>query len=171
MGYTTWFDGEFAISPPLSDKHSAYLKAFSETRRMTWKPEVANDPDPVREAVGLPFGPEGAFFVAAEGGFFGQEGGVRVLDVNRPPGGQPGLWCHWEPLGDALAWDGKEKFYDFVEWLEYLIATFLGPWGYQLNGDVYWTGEDDEDRGLIRVTDNRVRVALAQITYTFNDGS
>lgn len=95
---------------------------------------------------------------------------------------QPGLWCHWTP-GDSdgnplaedrcaipaeaytLVWDEGEKFYEYVAWLEYLIKHFIEPWGYVLNGEMEWQGEERDDRGLIRVTDNEVETLTANITY------
>jgi hypothetical protein len=35
---------------------------------------------------------------------------------------------------------------------------FLAPWGYVLNGEVEWQGEDEEDTGKILVVDNSVEV-------------
>jgi len=71
----------------------------------------------------------------------------------------PGIHCQWVPSGDLLSieYDGGEKFYNYTEWIEYLIKEFLIPWGYTLNGKVYWSGEDDDDTGFITVTDNDVR--------------
>ncbi|MGN6107778.1 MAG: hypothetical protein ACTHU0_21910 [Kofleriaceae bacterium] len=58
--------------------------------------------------------------------------------------------------GSALLWDQNEKFYEYIPWLEYLITTYLKPWGYTLNGKVTWQGEHMDDRGQITVKNNRV---------------
>jgi hypothetical protein len=145
----------FAIKP----EHAAYLTAFSNTRRMKRDAKEAEKfPDPVRLAVGLPIGKEGGYFVGGSG-FKGQNDDASVLDHNRPPSGQPGLWCQWIPdrYGRAIVWDRGEKFYDYVEWLQYLIKHFLKPWGYVLNGEVQWRGEDRDDRGVIAVSANDVK--------------
>lgn len=152
------YDAAFWPYFGLAVEHSAYLRAFSSTRRM--KRDAAKAellPDPMRVAVGLPVGVEGGYFVGW-GGLSGQDRDESVLDYNSPPDGQPGLWCNWAPRHDytALVWSGAEKFYDYVEWLEYLIVHFLKPWGYVLNGEVEWWGENREDRGTIYVDDNRV---------------
>jgi len=70
------------------------------------------------------------------------------------------LWCKWAPTkdGTGIEWNGIEKFYNYVEWLEYLIVNFLGPWGYQLNGEVKYQGEDPGDFGIIEVTNNTVKL-------------
>jgi hypothetical protein len=177
MGYTTDFMGAFLLDKPLSPEHYAYLKAFNETRRMRRDAEKTKlRPDPIREAVGLPVGPEGSYFVG-EGGFMGQDNGSDVIEHNDAPGqrgydwtkspskiepepwAQPGLWCKWVPNqdGTAIEWDGAEKFYDYVEWITYLIEHFLEPWGYKLTGNVEWQGEEDEDVGVICIRNNRVR--------------
>jgi len=62
-------------------------------------------------------------------------------------------------------WDGGEKFYNYVEWLKYLINHFFEKWGVKLNGEVYWKGEDGEDMGKIVVKDNWVIVKYARVTY------
>ncbi len=42
-------------------------------------------------------------------------------------------------------------------WLLVLIEHFLGPRGYVLNGEIWWTADDDSgDRGCIYVKDNQV---------------
>lgn len=170
MGYTTEFEGSFSITPPLQEKHRAYLAAFATTRRMRRDAtKAAKRPDPARETVGLPIGTEGGYFVGEEG-FMGQGPSPfgDVVDHNRPPAGQPGLWCQWAPEqdGSVLSWDGNEKFYDYVEWLNYLIAHFLKPWGYTLNGAVEWQGEERGDQGRIVVNNNTVKIQRARTTTT-----
>lgn len=186
MGYHTDFAGDFTITPALEENHRKYLVQFNETRRMRRDPLKALElPDPIREAVGLPIGSEGAFFVGG-GGFMGQDDDASVLDHNEAPGQesynrsfegeswrqywdkkreqiaagecQPGLWCQWVPNEDGtkLEWDGGEKFYEYVPWLKYLITNFLDPWGYKLNGEVSWSGEEQGDVGVIHVEDNVV---------------
>ena len=115
-------------------------------------------PDPEREAIGLPVGAHGEFFVGGAG-FAGQDQDASILDYNSPPPSQPGLWCQWTPSedGNAIEWNGGEKFYAYCEWLEYLITNFLAPWGYILNGAVEFQGEDYGDYGRIVVEDSTVR--------------
>ena len=91
MGYTTEFEGTLHLDRTLKPVHKAYLLKFSGTRRMKRNPLIANTlSDPVREAVGLPIGEEGAYFV--EGlGFAGQDRDNSVTEGNYPPETQPGL--------------------------------------------------------------------------------
>jgi hypothetical protein len=196
MGYTTDFVGDFTVTPTLTPEHRAYLAAFATTRRMKRNAKLtAKMPDPLREAVGLPVGPDGAYFVG-DTKDFGQTQTADIVDYNTPPGSpdsgsfykeggnwyesyveakrmaeaegaQPGLWCQWTPSegGTTIRWDEGEKFYEYVEWLRYLIEHFLRPWGYSLDGEVDWQGEDPDDRGRIRVTENRIERLVAKITY------
>jgi len=77
----------FAMKP----EHVAYLKQFSDTRRMKRDPKKAEKRrDPIRIAAGLPIGPDGAYFVGGEG-LGGQDLDKSVVDGNKPPKGQPGL--------------------------------------------------------------------------------
>jgi hypothetical protein len=114
--------------------------------------------------VGLPNKSE--YFVDATGKF-GQGKDASILEYNHPPSGQPGLWCLWVPNFDCsgIIWDGGEKFYDYVEWIEYLITHFLKPWGYTLNGTVFWNGEESGDTGKIVITNNVVTTKRGKIVY------
>ena len=146
----------------LRPEHAAYLQKFSRTRRMKRDAiRAAEMPDPIREAVGLPMGPEGAYSWAVCG-YWGDDRDESILDYNEPPKGQPGLWCQWVPDADGIAikWSGGEKFYRYVQWLRYLIEHFHAPWGYILNGKMTWQGEENEDQGTIVVTDNVVETEL-----------
>jgi hypothetical protein len=79
---------------------------------------------------------------------------------------QPGLWCQWQ-LDDetTLAWDGGEKFYNYIEWLQYLIVHFFEPWGIKLNGECYWQGEDNSDMGKIEIIDNVINIYETEVEY------
>ena len=167
MGYSTNFNGSFELDKPLTEEHRAYLEAFNNTRRMARDAsKAALLDDPVRIAAGLPIGERGAYYVGAKG-HAGQDQDDSILDYNLPPKCQPGLWCQWTPSEDGaeILWDQGEKFYRYVEWLEYLIEHFLQPWGYTLTGAVEWDGEDREDLGQICVKDNVVETKYGKIVY------
>jgi hypothetical protein len=175
MRYTTEFTGKFDLNKPLSSEHRAYLAAFAETRRMKRDAtQTVLRPDPLRIAVGLPIGDEGGYFVGASGNteddwqkMRGQEHTPDVTDYNHEPAGQPGLWCQWVPTedGSAIEWDGGEKFYSYVEWIQYLITHFLAPWGYVLNGTVKWEGESRGDLGRIVIVNNAVSTKTGRVVY------
>ncbi len=168
MGYTTDFAGEVIIVPPLNGDEIAYLNDFATTRRM--------------DRTG------GPYFVKGEGDFGQGNGPDQVNNHNGPPTGQPGLWCQWRPGddGNVIEWDGGEKFYNSVEWMEYLIDHFLKPgavastvedideqdarirnftFDHVLNGEIYAQGEDYDDRWKLVVENNVVKTAQAVITY------
>ena len=152
MGYTTYFDGQFDLDKPLDDETYEFLVKFNETRRM--KRDV---PDK--------YGIEGEFYV--NGCLAGQDVEDNVIDSNKPPSTQPGLWCQWVPTKDkkAIVWDEGEKFYDYIEWIEYLIEKILAPRGYVLNGIVKWEGDDCSDQGKIEITDNVVKIYRGRVVY------
>ena len=169
MGYETNFNGTLTITPKLEEKHRKYLEAFGSTRRMKRDPKLAMKlDDKVREAVGLPIGCDGGFYVG-DTDDFGQNRTPDVVDYNRPPADQHGLWCGWSPNDEGTeyyAQDGKN--YDYIDWLKYLVENFLGPWGYKLNGEIEWDGEERGDLGKIKVQDNLVKVFRAKVRYYFD---
>ena len=66
--------------------------------------------------------------------------------------------CHWEPSesGAALQWNEVQNFRDYDAWLRYLIERFFAPRGRTLDGEMRYSGENDDDEGVIRITRNRV---------------
>ncbi len=166
-----------------------------------WRDEkiTATLPDPLREAVGLPLGNDGAYFVGgADLAFRGQDDS-SVVGYNDPPGGprygyvnaegsvvaygdrdgseefkdlerpswsQPGLWCQWIPVDSkTIQWDEGEKFYEYIEWLAYLIEHFLGPWNVTFSGDVHWEGEESDDFGRIELVQNVMFISEGVRTF------
>lgn len=167
MGYHTDFQGEFGIDKPLAPEHLAYLAAFNQTRRMSRNAEETKKlSDPIRIAAGLPVGENGGYFVGSSRNM-GQDQTSDITDYNHAPAGQPGLWCQWTPNedGTVIQWDEGEKFYDYTEWIQYLIANFLKPWGYVLNGTVEWDGESRGDIGRIVIIDNVVTTQEGKVTF------
>jgi hypothetical protein len=164
MGYTTEFSGTFQLDKPLSKPQIEYINKFCKTRRMKRDPiKLQNFPDPIREDVDLPIGVDGEYFVGAKGSF-GQSKDGSIIDYNTPPSTQPGLWCQWQTNDDGttIEWNLGEKFYDYTDWLRYIINNFLIPWGYVLNGTVRWRGEDFNDIGIIKVENNKITVEELQ---------
>jgi hypothetical protein len=146
MGYTTEFDGKFNLNKKLDKETHEFLTKLATTRRMKRKlpPE---------------YGIEGEFYVDGAG-YAGQDREDSIVDYNKPPSTQPGLWCQWTPThdGTAIEWDGGEKFYHYVDWIKYIIDKVLAPRGYSLSGVVDWRGEDWSDTGTIVVRDNKVGI-------------
>lgn len=155
MGYTTDFDGTFQLNKKLDAETHTFLNKLNETRRMK------------RKGLDPKYGIDGEFYVDG-GGFMGQgSDDSNIVDHNSPPKTQPGLWNQWRPTDDGMGieWDGNEKFYNYIEWLQYLIDNVLEPRGYYLNGVVKWIGEDRNDMGAIEVTKNRIKILKGKISY------
>lgn len=151
MGYTTEFSGQIKVDPPLSAEEVQFINKFNKTRRMNR---------------GL-----GPYYVDGSGDF-GQGRDGDILNFNQPPPGQPGLWCQWRATEDGqfIEWDGGEKFYDSPEWMKYIIEHFLGRnpkakpvlgflTGHTLNGEIEAQGEERDDRWMLIVENNVVKVA------------
>ncbi len=159
MGYTTDFEGSFTLDKPATAEQIAYLNKFSSVRHM--KRDVAKLQKLYKGEHGFngSYGTQGEYFVGGLG-FAGQDTDASVIEGNYPPDTQPALWCQWvlNDEGTELMWDGGEKFYSYVEWLEYLIKNFFSVWGITLNGKVDYQGEDSRDLGSITVVDNVVKV-------------
>jgi hypothetical protein len=79
----------------------------------------------------------------------------------------PGNYCQWVVTEDGrfVEWDRNEKFYDSVEWMQYLIDKFLGMnplakhdflEGHTLNGQIEAQGEDEKDQWSLIVEDNQI---------------
>lgn len=165
MGYTTDFKGQFNLNIYLDDQTYRFLNKLSTTRRM--KRDVSKLPDHGFEKYGFDsWGKEGEFYVDG-GGLAGQDREESILDYNQEPSTQPGLWCDWIPTEDGayIEWNGGEKFYNYIEWLKYIIKRVLSPRGYVLSGMVEWQGEDPSDFGQIKVEDNKIFSRLGKMGY------
>lgn len=155
MGYTTYFEGAFTVTPTLSEQDRIFLTKLSDTRRM------------VRNIEG--YGVEGEFYVDGdESQYVYVRDDDTIIDPNRPPSTQPGLWCQWipDPSGRFIEWDGGEKFYHYVPWLFYIVERILEPKGYRLDGRVHWQGEDEDDNGVIFV--HRNCILWCNMSYKYN---
>lgn len=157
MGYTTEFEGQVKIEPPLSSEEVAYLQKFNGTRRM------------YRE--------KGPYYVGGSGSY-GQGHDEDIHNYNGAPPGQPNLWCQWQPTDDgtAIMWDEGEKFNHSLEWMSYLIDHFIGsnpranselPFlvGHTCNGEIVATGEDTDDNWKLVVENNVVSRLEGRIIY------
>ena len=170
MGYTTDFEGHFTFDRPVDPALKEYLSAFSNIRHVKRDVnKLKNFKDIRRENVGLPLGKDGEYYVGSvDDGNMGQMGDESVIDNNNNPDTQPGLWCQWAIADNSkwLIWDGGEKFYNYTEWLIYLIDNFFKPFGYVLNGEVEWQGEDSDDYGIVGVEDNKVYLKHGKRAYS-----
>ena len=165
MGYTTYFNGGLQFNKPVTRELRDYINAFSSTRRMKRDVDKIKEvyPDWKDMCFNGELGEEGEYFIGNDD--FRQKE-TTITNYNYPPATQPSLWCQWIIFGDELVWDEGEKFYNYVEWLEYLISNFFAPQGYVLNGEILFEGEDSEDFGTIVVTDNHVEVNYGIRVYS-----
>lgn len=158
MGYTTEFDGQISVEPPLNKDEVLFMNKFSGTRRMLCK--------------------QGPYYVD-RGGMMGQDASDNgIIDYNTPPEGQPGLWCKWCATEDGkyIEWNGSEKFYCSDNWMKYIIDHFLRenpiakedlPFlqGHILNGEIIAQGKDWDDRWKLVVEENKVRVINGKFVF------
>lgn len=159
MGYTTEFRGKFKTDKPVDEDTYNLINGLATTRRMKRNPEeLAKRIGKTTEDVIKLYGKECQLWVNDKENF-GSNKTPDVVDYNNPPNDQPGLWCQWEMRDDhqTIVWDEGEKFYNYVEWIRYIITNILKPKGYILNGEIDWRGEDFYDQGTIIVENNEVK--------------
>lgn len=137
MGTHTDFFGSFEINKQLDVDTLTLLQKLNDTRRMKRKLDAK-------------FGIDGEFYV--------EDNNNGIVDINRPPSTQPGLWCQWRPNenGTEIEWDENEKFYNYVEWLQYIVDKILKPRGYFLTGEVEYNGDNGRGRGYIIATEDDI---------------
>lgn len=166
MGYTTDFQGGFALNPQPTQEQTDYINTFSGTRRMKRDPEKLMEMYKGKHGLNGQYGKDGEYF-CKDDGQCGQSDDGTIVNYNSAPGQdnwesggwedrQPGLWCQWMIEDGQLVWDEVEKFYEYTDWLRYMIHHFFTPWGIEVKGEVKWQGEDVDDRGIITVTNNEV---------------
>lgn len=160
MGYTTKFYGKFEFNKPISYELAVYLNSFSEARHIKRRnlKIIEVYPNWHKMCFNGKLGIEGEYFITDNS----CKNDKSILDYNVPSRKQPGLWCQWIVSEDHkyLLWDGCEKFYKYIEWLDYIITNFIEPDDnhYLLNGNVLWQGEDFSDVGVISIKDNEISV-------------
>lgn len=73
--------------------------------------------------------------------------------------GMPDSYCQWTLTKDfsGIHWDGGEKFYDYVEWAQWIIDKILTPANIALYGEIEFFGEDSSDIGKLVIADGKVK--------------
>lgn len=106
----------------------------------------------------------GAFRITPEltGEICDQLNNISQVD-HRLNSDMPGYFCQWIVTGSNVAgwvleWDGIEKFYDYTEWLKWLLKNVFIPNGYELNGEIIWQGEEVGDIGILHIDRNVLTV-------------
>lgn len=84
-----------------------------------------------------------------------------LLEFNEDPDcipqPHPNSYMQWVPTESlqAIVWDQGEKFYDYTEWLRWLVR-WLHDQGIACSGTLYWSGESSNDTGVLTVADGVV---------------
>lgn len=174
MGYTTYFFGQFQLNKQLTPELSTYLKNFANMRHYTrnfetlkkienaliYPPHLDENTTPP-ELIAVDSSVDNEIEKTLHPFSHSDKPKENYcIKYNQPQEGCPGLWLQWIPneTDDAIEWDGGEKFYHYVEWLEFLIKNIFEPNGYVLNGTVSYEGEDSDDFGNIICENNKVFV-------------
>ena len=127
MGYTTWFTGSLEFNKEVTEELKNFINTFSSIRHMKRDNNKIKEiyPDWEKNCYKGNLGDEGQYFIGGDV-YRGQNRDDSILELNCPPKGVPGLWCQWiiNDKGE-LEWDGNEKFYNYEEWLIYLIKHII----------------------------------------------
>lgn len=71
----------------------------------------------------------------------------------------PDHYFQWEVTKDrkGVQWNGGEKFYDYVEWLQWLIDVLKKKQhgNIMLSGQIEYRGEDSRDWGFLKIVDGK----------------
>jgi Bacterial RNA polymerase, alpha chain C terminal domain len=154
MGYNTAQDGHLVISPPLDPAQTAWVRAFAQSRRVCRHEErIAAAPDPLREAVGLAVGVDGAFYTGA----LQDESDETVADWNNPADPVPSLYSAWTVSEDGARLTGRDQAAYPTVWLEVFVEILVG-WGRSLSGQVWLQGDDPSDVSRVEVEGDEVIV-------------
>ena len=157
MGVQTEYLGHIDVVPSLNEAERNYLHRFARSRRC--------------------YRPEGPYAVDPHNPHDDNSDAAVEL-YNTLATGQPSYWCDWEPCpeGCCISWNGLEKFYSALDWLEYLIDHFLRSnahalasgdpqfsdftFDHQTNGLILGEQQDNRELFAIVVTDGSVDGAV-----------
>ena len=162
MGYTTYFNGGFYFNKEVDEKLKEYIDKYSYTRHMSYDTSLIKEKIPFWRAFTLngDLGKNGAL-IADKQRLLDDFHGEFVKDYN-DNGVCPGLWSHWVIEDNQLVWDEGEKFYNYIEWLEFYITHFFEPYDLVLNGVAYFYGEERGDCGYIIIDENHISSYYAE---------
>jgi hypothetical protein len=153
MGYSTTFTGHLDLSTPLNDHQQKFLDYFVNCRQCIYK--QLHDNHPIFEMIkncNLPMKKE---YLVSD-----NDHDVKLFNDHT---GKPSLNCDWIVEDNQLKWNENEKFYNYLEWLQYLIDNFFNVWNIKLNGIMDYKGEDLGDCGTIVVNDSIITITTQNI--------
>ncbi len=181
MGYTTKFVGGFSFDKTPSKAVIDYINSFSLTRHVKRDTERIKDifPDWKKRCWKGMLGEQAEYFLQKYDEMYDKHTPIYdvdsylkrngIEDDNNPPESQPSLWCQWIINNkNELVWNGAEKFYEYDNWLEYLIENFFQPEGLILSGRCMYIGERGDDWGYICIDNNKVMKIPSQIEVIDN---
>ena len=171
MGYDTYFNGEFELDKLLSDDQREFLDMWLNGDHVARDPALLKKADCSKrnleclnllDRLGMELGEECVNYV----GQF-NDGTTLSHDV----AALPGRHCVWEiSRRGATISSERGTNEDYVAWLRYIIEHFLIPWGYVLNGECYWDGDQNDDKGEIEIENNVIKVYDMVPTYVLRGG-
>lgn len=87
---------------------------------------------------------------------------VRLNEIYDEPEiaeGNPGSYCQWKLSRDcqSIEWDGGEKFYNYTEWMQWLIDNVFTPDGVEVSGTITFAGEEVTDVGILTIEGSTVK--------------
>ena len=88
-----------------------------------------------------------------------------ILEANNDPdsiqGEHPRSYMQWVPTQslDHIVYDGNEKFYEYVDWMKWLV-NYLKGIGITADGEIDWSGDQAGDTGTIVVANSEVTVRV-----------
>lgn len=179
MGYDTDFMGEIWVTPALPDE---WVKRWND----------ATNGDPAHQYVSggrtepagyVPTDIETIVRTLDDGRVQVRAAPVMLFGWPREIDGvqQPQEWCNWELTNDnpdctTIRWDGGEKFYEYTEWLDYLVAAIRHDFpGSTFDGEIEYRGEEWDDVGTLVVSDDGMvsdrqgSLAVRGALYTTDD--
>ena len=160
MGYNTAWNGSLEIydqnekRTKLPKKLADLIVGLSRTRRMARDVTLlAKRLRMSKERCERLYGTYGERYIEKDyETTMGQTQYPDIIDFNRSPPNQPGLWCDftYNAKDRVIEWNEADKTYDGAEWIDY-INGLLQESGYYLKGTMSWEGEDPTDTGEVVV--------------------
>lgn len=77
--------------------------------------------------------------------------------------GSPSGYLQWRISSDGcgVEWDQEEKFYDYINWLSWIVMMWFSPRGIALSGTVWYRGESADNIGRITVSHHGITTESA----------
>ncbi len=163
MGVSTIYKGTIKIKEIVPENVYNYINSFSKIRHMKRDNEEIrkNFPDYYKNIFGFTLGSDGEFWVDEKAA----RKNIAILDYNKPPETQPGLYCQWILRGAkcedgyedvVIKWNNYEKFYEGNKWLKYIIDNFLSKRNLHCEG-VLSSIDDLDGVEYIFVINNKIK--------------